>query len=186
MYIGFCLALLPVLLLRDFTPSNELRYLSIADEALRNHTFFAFTNHEVPYADKPPFYIWIVMLCRWLTGAHHMWQLSLFSLLPSLGIVYVMDKWTKHEMDSDSRALARLMTLTSGLFVVVAVTIRMDMLMCFFIVMSLFELWKMLIKNRTLQPKPLAVSIVSILRCLYQRSFRVVNTLCQYIGFPDY
>lgn len=147
LYIGFCLALLPVLLLRDFTPSNELRYLSIADEALRNHTFFAFTNHEVPYADKPPFYIWIVMLCRWLTGAHHMWLLSLFSLLPSLGIVYVMDKWTKHEMDSDSRALARLMTLTSGLFVVVAVTIRMDMLMCFFIVMSLFEFWKMLTKT---------------------------------------
>lgn len=44
LYVGFCLALLPVLLLRDFTPSNELRYLRIADEALRNHTLFAFTN----------------------------------------------------------------------------------------------------------------------------------------------
>ena len=32
---GCLLALLPVMLLRDFTPSNELRYLSIADEALR-------------------------------------------------------------------------------------------------------------------------------------------------------
>ena len=33
---AFLLALLPVMILRDFTPSNELRYLSIADEALRD------------------------------------------------------------------------------------------------------------------------------------------------------
>lgn len=148
LYVGFCLALLPVLLLRDFTPSNELRYLSIADEALRNHALFAFTNHGVAYADKPPLYLWIVMSCRWLTGGHHMLLLSLFSLFPALGIVCVMDKWTRQEMDSNSRALARLMTLTSGLFVVVAVTIRMDMLMCFFIVMSLYEYWKILTKAR--------------------------------------
>ena len=36
LYLGLCAALIPVLLLRDFTPSNELRYLSIADEALRS------------------------------------------------------------------------------------------------------------------------------------------------------
>lgn len=38
-YLFILLALLPVLLLRDYTPGNELRYLSIADEALRNGTF---------------------------------------------------------------------------------------------------------------------------------------------------
>ena len=43
--------MVPVMVLRDFTPDNELRYLSIADEALRQHTYFAFTNHGVPYAD---------------------------------------------------------------------------------------------------------------------------------------
>lgn len=62
----FVAVVLPIMLLRDFTPSNELRYLSIADEALRNHTFFAFSNYGAPYADKPPLYLWIVMLCRYL------------------------------------------------------------------------------------------------------------------------
>lgn len=143
MYVGFVAALLPVLLLRDFTPANELRYLSIADEALRNHALFAFTNHGVPYADKPPLYLWIVVLCRWLTGAHRMWLVGLFSLLPALGVVWTMDKWTKEEMDGESHALARLMTLTSGLFMVCAVTIRMDMLMCLFIVLALREFWLM-------------------------------------------
>lgn len=147
LYIGFCVALLPVIFLRDFTPANELRYLSIADEALRNHSLFAFSCHGLPYADKPPFYLWIVMLCRWLTGGHHMWLLSMFSLLPALGIVMTLDSWVKAEMDSRSRSLAMLMTLPSGLFMVCAVTIRMDMLMSLFIVLALREFWKMFAKT---------------------------------------
>ncbi|MCD8312803.1 MAG: dolichyl-phosphate-mannose--protein mannosyltransferase, partial [Bacteroidales bacterium] len=115
-YAAVCVALLPVLLLRDFTPANELRYLSIADEALRNHTFFAFTNHGVPYADKPPLYLWIVMLCRRLTGEHHLWLLSLFSLLPALGIILAMDRWVGRR-----NFIAGLMLITSGYFLGAAV-----------------------------------------------------------------
>lgn len=139
--ILFCVALLPVIMMRDFTPSNELRYLSIADEALRNHTFFAFTNHGAPYPDKPPLYIWLIMLCRWLTGEHYMWLLSMLSLLPAIGVVWVMDDWAKWEMSRESRIAAMLMTMTSGLFLVAAITIRMDMLMCLFITLALREFW---------------------------------------------
>lgn len=143
LYLGVCVALLPILLMRDFTPSNELRYLSIADEALRNHVFFAFTNHGVPYADKPPLYFWIVMMCRWLIGSHRMWLLALFSLLPALGIVRVMDGWAARETDGEGRALARLMLSTSGLFIGVAMFLRMDMLMSLFIVLALRSFWRM-------------------------------------------
>ena len=55
-YLLIFIALLPILILRDFTPDNELKYLSIADEALANGNIFAFFNHGVPYADKPPLY----------------------------------------------------------------------------------------------------------------------------------
>lgn len=144
LYIGICLVLFPVLLLRDFTPANELRYLSIADEALRNHIFFTFTNHGEPYADKPPLYLWLVMICRWLTDSHQMWLLALFSLLPAMGIMHTMNKWTLHEMDSESRTLACLILFTSGIFIGAAVTLRMDMLMCFFIVLALHAFWQML------------------------------------------
>ncbi len=156
--VGVCLALLPLIILRDFTPSNELRYLSIADEALANHTFFAFTNHGVPYADKPPLYLWAVMLCRWFTGGHRMWLLSLFSLLPALGVVAVMERWAAkagvprgvpepgnplppHYVGT--AGLAALMLLTSAFFVGSAVTLRMDMLMCLFIVLAFREFWTM-------------------------------------------
>ena len=84
----FCaVCLLPMMAMRDFTPSNELRYLSIADEAIANGHLFAFYNHGIPYADKPPLYFWIVMLCRLLFGHHSCLALSMFSLIPAFAIV---------------------------------------------------------------------------------------------------
>ena len=71
-FILFAVVMIPLFLLRDFTPDNELRYLSIADEALRNGTFFTFYNHGLAYADKPPLYLWIVMAGRLLFGTHSM------------------------------------------------------------------------------------------------------------------
>ena len=62
------LCLLPVMILRDFTPDNELRYLQIADEAIENGNVFAFTLQGEAYADKPPLYLWIVILGKLLFG----------------------------------------------------------------------------------------------------------------------
>jgi len=59
-YLVWFIALLPTMLLRDFTLMNELRYLSIADEALRNGNIFTFTNQGVIYTDKPPLYFWLM------------------------------------------------------------------------------------------------------------------------------
>lgn len=70
LYILVLLAFVPLMLLRDVTPNNELRYLSIADEAIRNGTLFAFTNHGLPYADKPPLYFWLLMAGKALFGRH--------------------------------------------------------------------------------------------------------------------
>lgn len=142
-YVAFCLSLLPIMLWRDFTPMNELRYLSIADEALRNHTLFSFTNHGEPYADKPPLYFWFVMLGKWLFGTHQMWFLSLASLVPTVITVRTMDKWSASVMDGETALTARMVLLTCGLFAGLAVILRMDMLMCMFIVLALRAFYKM-------------------------------------------
>lgn len=143
LYVCLCIAMLPIIMLRDYTPSNELRYLSIADEALRNHTFFTFYNHGEIYADKPPLYFWALMLCKYLFGEYKMWILALFSFIPALDIMQVMDNWVKEELDSEHRSLARLMLLSSGLFLSTSVFLRMDMLMTLFIVLALREFWRM-------------------------------------------
>ena len=61
LYLIWFIALLPVMILRDYTPNNELRYLSIVDEALRNGDVFTFTNQGEIYADKPPLFFWLMM-----------------------------------------------------------------------------------------------------------------------------
>lgn len=136
-YLIFILAAIPLLLLRDFTPDNELRYLSIADEALANGQLFAFTNHGIPYADKPPLYLWIVMLCRKIFGEHLMIAIGAVSLIPALITGLVMDNWTKRYLSPDLRTAALWMLFSTAYFFGLSVTLRMDMLMTLFIILAL-------------------------------------------------
>lgn len=135
------LCLLPTMLLRDFTAGNELRYLSIADESLRTGHFFAFTNHGLAYADKPPLYLWIVIACRVLFGKHCMLALSLCSFIPACIIIRVMDSWIcdacEGNLSGGERMASALMLGTTGLFLGMSIFLRMDMLMVMFIVLAL-------------------------------------------------
>ena len=135
--------LFPMMMTRDFTPSNELRYLSIADEAIADGHIFAFYNHGIPYADKPPLYFWIVMLCKLLFGHHSCLVLSLFSLIPAFGIVGIMDKWVMKGKSVMSRMAMAGMTLTCVMFLGTMIVLRMDMLMCLFIVLALWTFYRM-------------------------------------------
>lgn len=106
-YLLVFLCFIPLFIFRDFTPNNELKYLSIADEALRDGHFFTFWNHGVPYADKPPLYLWIVMLGKWLLGTHYMLFLGMFSLLPALGTLAVMERWVRPYLNEEYRTRDR-------------------------------------------------------------------------------
>ena len=82
-------------------------------------------------------------------GQHYMWFIALFSVVPALVIVTVMDRWVAMQnLPDDFRLSAKLMLLTSGLFVGLALTLRMDMLMCMFITLSLYVFFKMLKSTR--------------------------------------
>ena len=140
--LGVLLCVAPVMALRDFSPANELRYLSIADEALSEGHFLVFRNQGEPYADKPPLYFWLLMLCRKLFGGHCMFALSLLSLLPAFGIALVMDRGAFRNESPLTRSAAAMMLLTTGLFLGMAAYVRMDLLMCLFIVLALYSYWE--------------------------------------------
>lgn len=135
------IALLPVMILRDFTPNNELRYLSIVDEALRNGNIFTFTNQGKIYADKPPLFFWLMMLGKLILGEHRMWFYALLSFIPALVIVTTMTKWIRRE-NGENETTAPLMLITAGLFTGATLIVRMDMLMNMFIVLSLYTFYK--------------------------------------------
>lgn len=137
--VGFVVAFLPIIILRDMTPANELRYLSIADEALRDHTFWTFHNHGVVYADKPPLFLWGIMALRRIAGCHVPWlAVLLFSFLPALGTANIMSRWASGRRYVDP---GLPMLLTTGLFMGASIVMRMDMIMCLFIVLALRSFW---------------------------------------------
>lgn len=138
-YIWFLAALAPVLALRDFTPANELRYLSIASDALRDGNVFTFTNQGVPYADKPPLYLWIAMLAYRLFGTDCMWFMGLFSAIPAMIATELTLNMCGARIAEPRRNAARLTMLTAILFLALSFTVRMDMLMVMFIVAAIWE-----------------------------------------------
>jgi len=141
-YLIWFVALLPAMILRDYTPDNELRYLSIVDEALRNGNIFTFFNQGEIYADKPPLHFWLMMIGKLILGEHRMWYYSLLSFIPALVIVTTMTKWIRRE-NSNNETTTLLMLMTTGLFTGVAIFVRMDMLMNMFIVLSLYSFYRM-------------------------------------------
>lgn len=142
-WVAIIAAFVPVLLMRDFTPNNEGRYLIIADEALRNRHFFSFTLHGEPYADKPPLYLWLVILSGQLLGHHNMAALGLLSLLPACAVVQRMNVLCRDILSPSVRRTATLMLMTTAYFAGPAMVVRMDMLMCLFIVLALGTFWQM-------------------------------------------
>ena len=177
-YLLLFLCFVPLLLFRDFTPNNELKYLSIADEALRDGHFFAFWNHGAPYADKPPLYLWIVMLGKWLFGTHNMFFLGLFSLIPAFITIHIMDKWVTPFLNGRYRNSIILMMITSGLFVGSAIVLRMDMLMCMFIVLALYTFYKCYTGKEN-KYDPIRLPIYIFL-AIFQRASRHSSTYHQY------
>lgn len=141
------LMLAPVMSLRDFSVSNELRYLSIVDEMIRDGNIFALYNHGLVYADKPPLYFWLLALCHLILGKHSIFAASLISFLPALGIAVIMDKWVTSALSGNAspseRAAFSFLLLGQVLFIGTAVFVRMDMLMTFFIVLSLYTFLSM-------------------------------------------
>ena len=143
-YAIYFLLLLPLLLLREATPTNELKYLEIADEALRDGHFWCLFYQGLAYADKPPLYIWIIMLFRQMLGSHCIWLLELFSLIPALATMAIFSKWCGDLLSKRFRIAAERTLLTSAYFLGGAVVLRMDMLMVMFITLAMYTFWRIL------------------------------------------
>lgn len=159
-YLLYAILLFAVYFFRDFTPANELKYVSIADEALRNNHWFTFYNHGEIYADKPPLFFWLMMISRMLTGGFHLEVMCLFSVVPSIGVMLVMNRWMKEKHAAFQPVISELLLLTTSLFTGASLILRMDMLMTFFIVLSLYTFFRIYeCKNRPYEKYMLPVYI---------------------------
>lgn len=125
---------------RDLTPINELKYYSIAIDSLANGDWFSFYFQGEAYSDKPPLYFWLIMLgLKLFNLKQSVVFVGLFSVLPAIGICEIFYQWSKTRLNQDARLAGIGITLTSGLFLGASAILRMDILMCFFIIIALYQ-----------------------------------------------
>ena len=165
-YIIFFIFLIPVFIFRDYTPDNELKYISIARDALAQGHIFTFYDHGEIYADKPPLYLWIIMFFQYSFGYVSPFMMSFISLVPTYVILLIMDKWTKNYLKKTERLMAAAMLITTGYFTGASLTVRMDMLMTMFIILALYSFYSIYIgtnsvKNKWLFPIYIFMAIFS-------------------------
>lgn len=142
-YIAFFAILSLPFLTRDYTPDNELKYISIAREAIADGSFFAFHNHGEAYADKPPLYMWAVMASTAVAGNNAMIPMALLSVIPCLIIMLVMSRWIRRERGDFDDGTFDMLCVTTGYMLASALVMRMDMLMAMFITLALYTFYKL-------------------------------------------
>ena len=135
-------AFIPALLLRDFNALNELNYLGIAQEALERGSWFAFYENGVPYADKPPVYLWICMLAVSIAGVHAMPLVLLASVLPFIALISLLDRYLAYEFRHQERLLIMLGMGSMLVMDVLALVGRMDMLFSMVMLLAYLKLMK--------------------------------------------
>lgn len=135
-------AFIPALLLRDFNALNELNYLGIAQEALERGSWFAFYENGVPYADKPPVYLWICMIAVGIAGVHAMPLVLLASLLPFIALISLLDRYLAYEFRHQERLLIILGMGSMLVMDVLALVGRMDMLFSMVMLLAYLKLMK--------------------------------------------
>lgn len=161
-YWPYLLALLPALLMRDFSPATELRYVSCATETLNVGNFFCLTYQGEPFPEIMPFYIWLIAGLKWLLGHHYMLSIGMLSFIPSIGILCVMNRWVERFDTksfrlcdgSQSRMLASIMLFTCGMQCAMSFFVSPIMLFSFFIVCALYTFWRITAQHGAYGPSP--------------------------------
>jgi len=162
-YWPYLLALFPVLLLRDFSPASELRYVSLATELINGHHFFCLTWQGESFPYITPLYVWLVALLKVVLRHHYMITIAtLLSFIPSMVILGVMNRWVERYdarsfrlIDgSQSRILASIMLFTCGLQLYQSFFVGPEMLFEMWVVLALYTFWRILGEPGSYGPSP--------------------------------
>lgn len=162
-YWPYALALFPVLLLRDFSPASELRYVSMATELLKSNHIFCLTWQGEPAYSDMPLLVWLIALLKVVLRHHYMVTIvTLLSFIPSMAILAIMNRWVERfdtksfrlKDGSQSRILASIMLFTCGLQLVMSCSVSPDMLFSLWIVASLYTFWRLISQEGAYGPSP--------------------------------
>lgn len=136
----YLLVFLPIVFLRFPDVRNEIKYFLISDNMIESGNFFILKYFSELYPDKPPLYFWLLSFLKNHFSADFMQMAVLLgSTLPSFLIVSCTYNLFAKLEDEETGFAAALSLCSIPFFIGTSVFLRMDMLMTFFIFMSLYK-----------------------------------------------
>ncbi len=127
--------------MRDLTFPDELRYAEVSREMLDSSNWILpHFNYEI-YAEKPPFFFWMISACMKAFGIHPLSAMlpTIFSALLTILVTYLMGK----ELYDDTVGLYGSWILSTFIiFLFMAQVVRMDMTLTLLVTTSLYLFYK--------------------------------------------
>ena len=141
---------IPLFLVRDFTPTNELKYINIIDHMLKSGDWIKLQFDGSLYTDKPPLYFWITALIRLVTGKYTLFSIGLvICVLPAIVTGVDIYRFLAENGYDKKRACSVILILYTILYFAGSVlVIRMDIFMTMFIVKALISFYNIAEKDR--------------------------------------
>jgi len=123
---------------RDFFVADEARYAEVLREMIHDaHWLVPHLNGEF-YPDKPPLYFYLAAFPSLLTGRIIPFNFMLFTWLAAAGCLVVTYKLGEAIFGRRPAFISVLLMISSFLYLLCAQIVRMDMMMCFFITLSMY------------------------------------------------
>ncbi len=127
------------LIMRDFTPRDELKYIDISSTMIKTHNFFVQYFNNQMYTDKPPLYFWLIIISRYIFGGFYTYGIVLFNIaIESFMLIKLYDFLKKH-FNYKASGIIVFLIISSILHYISIVTVRMDVFLNSFIVLSLIN-----------------------------------------------
>lgn len=140
LFIPLILFLITIpLIMRDFTPRDELKYIDISNTMIKTHNFFVqYFNNEL-YTDKPPLYFWIIIVSRYIFGGFYTYGIVVFNIIIESFMLIKLYNFLKKQLNYKASITIIFLIITSTLHYISIVVVRMDVFLNSFIVLSLIN-----------------------------------------------
>lgn len=132
--------------LRDPWPADEPRFAAIARDMVHSGEWFFPRIGGVYYPDKPPVFFWIMASFYKLTGSLRI-SFLLPSLFASLGVLILVYDLGRRLWNRGTGLSAALLLLFTVQFTSSAKVAQIDMLLCFWITLSIYGLTRHLLSG---------------------------------------
>ena len=143
-FLIYLIIFIPILLIRYPDIRNELKYFVVADNLLETKNFFILKYFSELYPDKPPLFFWLLGFLKKYCGNLFMpAAVFLGSALPSFFITVFSYSFFAKIKDEKSGFFIALSLCTVPFFMGISLVLRMDMIMSFFIFMTLYNFFSL-------------------------------------------